>query len=80
MSSAEDCSSWSRVSGSLVTTQDSGFGSRYRCSWSRQRVGTYVDVKAISPLEFVPGVEFSPVLGERTMTNFVWFAPQPDVA
>ncbi len=27
------------------------------------------------PVEFVPGLTFRPVLGERTMTNFVMFAP-----
>jgi len=32
-------------------------------------------VNAITPVEFVPGLEFRPVLGERTMTNFVRFAP-----
>jgi quercetin dioxygenase-like cupin family protein len=37
--------------------------------------GRFVDVAAISPIEFVPGLEFRPVLGERTMTNFVRFAP-----
>jgi quercetin dioxygenase-like cupin family protein len=35
--------------------------------------GRYVDVQAIEPVEFVPGLEFRPVLGERTMTNFVHF-------
>ncbi len=37
--------------------------------------GRYVDVGAIQPVEFVPGLEFRPVLGERTMTNFVRFEP-----
>jgi quercetin dioxygenase-like cupin family protein len=37
--------------------------------------GRYVDVSTIAPVEFVPGLEFRPVLGERTMTNFVRFAP-----
>ncbi|MBA2529318.1 MAG: cupin domain-containing protein [Euzebyales bacterium] len=35
--------------------------------------GRYVDVTAIPPVEFVPGLEFRPVLGERTMANFVTF-------
>lgn len=37
--------------------------------------GRFVDVSAIAPVEFVPGLEFRPVLGERTMTNFVRFSP-----
>jgi quercetin dioxygenase-like cupin family protein len=40
--------------------------------------GRYVDVTAIEPVEFVPGLEFRPVLGERTMTNFVRFQPHTD--
>ena len=40
--------------------------------------GRYVDVEAITPVEFVPGLEFRPVLGERTMTNFVRFAPHTE--
>jgi quercetin dioxygenase-like cupin family protein len=40
--------------------------------------GRYVDVRAIEPVEFVPGLEFRPVLGERTMTNFVHFEPNTE--
>ena len=40
--------------------------------------GRYVDVNAISPLELVPGLHFRPVLGERTMLNFVSFAPHTE--
>ncbi|MGD0195382.1 MAG: cupin domain-containing protein [Candidatus Dormibacteria bacterium] len=40
--------------------------------------GRYVDVNAISPLELVPGLLFQPVLGERTMLNFVSFAPHTE--
>jgi quercetin dioxygenase-like cupin family protein len=40
--------------------------------------GRYVDVNAIQPVEFVPGLEFRPVLGERTMTNFVHFEPHTE--
>jgi quercetin dioxygenase-like cupin family protein len=40
--------------------------------------GRYVDVSAVPPVEFVPGLEFRPVLGERTMTNFVRFAPHTE--
>jgi quercetin dioxygenase-like cupin family protein len=37
-------------------------------------LGRFVDVSAIPSVEFVPGLGFQPVLGERTMVNFVSFA------
>lgn len=37
--------------------------------------GRYVHVDSMSPTEFVPGVGFRPVLGQRGMVNFVNFAP-----
>ncbi len=40
--------------------------------------GRYVDVAAITPVEFVPGLAFRPVLGERTMVNFVTFEPDTE--
>lgn len=40
--------------------------------------GRFVDVSAIEPVEFMPGLEFRPVLGERTMINFVRFAPHTE--
>ena len=40
--------------------------------------GRYVDVNAITTLELVPGLLFRPVLGERTMLNFVSFAPHTE--
>lgn len=40
--------------------------------------GRYVDVDAIEPVEFVPGLGFRPVLGERTMVNFVSFEPHTE--
>jgi len=40
--------------------------------------GRYVDVSAIPSIEFVPGLGFQPVLGERTMVNFVSFAEQTE--
>jgi quercetin dioxygenase-like cupin family protein len=38
-------------------------------------VGRYVNVDSLSPVEFVPGLGFRPVLGQRAMTSFVSFAP-----
>ncbi len=35
--------------------------------------GRYVDVSAIKSVEFLEGLEFQPVLGEKTMLNFVTF-------
>lgn len=37
--------------------------------------GRYVRVDDISPAEFVPGLGFRPVLGDRAMANFVSFEP-----
>jgi quercetin dioxygenase-like cupin family protein len=37
--------------------------------------GRYVNVDAMTPVEFLPGLGFRPVLGEKGMTNFVTFAP-----
>jgi len=37
--------------------------------------GRFVNVDALSPVEFVPGLGFRPVLGQRAMTNFVSFGP-----
>jgi quercetin dioxygenase-like cupin family protein len=40
--------------------------------------GRFVDVSAVPSVEFVPGLGFQPVLGERTMVNFVTFAPHTE--
>ena len=40
--------------------------------------GRYVDVDAIESVEFLPGLGFRPVLGERTMLNFVSFEPNTE--
>jgi quercetin dioxygenase-like cupin family protein len=37
--------------------------------------GRYVNVDDMTPVEFLPGLGFRPVLGEKGMTNFVSFAP-----
>ena len=37
--------------------------------------GRYVSVDSLAPVEFAPGLGFRPVLGQRTLTNFVRFAP-----
>ncbi len=41
----------------------------------RGGAGRYVNVDAITPVEFLPGLGFRPVLGQRAMTNFVSFEP-----
>jgi len=41
----------------------------------RGGVGRYVNVDSVTPVEFLPGLGFRPVLGQRAMTNFVSFAP-----
>ena len=40
--------------------------------------GRFVDVDAIQAMTLVPGLEFRPVLGELTMTNFVHFEPNTE--
>jgi quercetin dioxygenase-like cupin family protein len=40
--------------------------------------GRYVDVASIESVELVPGLVFRPVLGERTMLNFVSFEPNTE--
>jgi unsaturated pyranuronate lyase len=37
--------------------------------------GRYVNIESVKPAEFVPGLTFRPVLGQRAMTNFVHFEP-----
>ncbi len=37
--------------------------------------GRYVNVDSIKPVEFLPGLGFRPVQGEKAMTNFVSFEP-----
>ena len=40
--------------------------------------GRYVNVASIESVELVPGLLFRPVLGERTMLNFVSFEPNTE--
>lgn len=40
--------------------------------------GRFVQVSTVPPVEFLPGLEFRPVLGEKTLTNFVRFAPHTE--
>lgn len=40
--------------------------------------GRYVDVDTVESVEFLPGLRFQPVLGERTMMNFVSFEPHTE--
>lgn len=37
--------------------------------------GRYVSIDEVKSAEFVPGLTFRPVLGQRAMTNFVHFEP-----
>jgi quercetin dioxygenase-like cupin family protein len=41
----------------------------------RGGVGRYVNVDSVAPVEFLPGLGFRPVLGQRGMANFVSFEP-----
>jgi quercetin dioxygenase-like cupin family protein len=40
--------------------------------------GTYVDVDALPAVEFVDGLVFRPVAGERLMVNFVRYRPHTE--
>jgi quercetin dioxygenase-like cupin family protein len=40
--------------------------------------GRFVDVSQIEAVEFVPGLQFRPVLGEKTLVNFVSFDPNTE--
>ena len=40
--------------------------------------GRYVDVGSVETVEFLPGLVFRPVVGERTMLNFVSFEPNTE--
>jgi quercetin dioxygenase-like cupin family protein len=40
--------------------------------------GRFVEVAAIEGVEFVPGLTFQPVLGEKTLVNFVSFEPHTE--
>jgi quercetin dioxygenase-like cupin family protein len=37
--------------------------------------GRYVNVDTMTPVEFLPGLGFRPVLGQKAMANFVTFEP-----
>lgn len=39
----------------------------------RGGIGRYVNVDTLEPVEFLPGLGFRPVLGQRAMANFVTF-------
>lgn len=40
--------------------------------------GRYVRPELIEPVEYVPGLQFQPVLGEDMLANFVTFAPHTE--
>ncbi|MGI8696344.1 MAG: hypothetical protein ACR2JQ_06790, partial [Mycobacteriales bacterium] len=52
--------------------------------FARERGGTptapgrFVDVAAIESVEIVPGLGFQPVIGEKSLTNVVTFAPDTE--
>lgn len=40
--------------------------------------GRFVEVESLNSVEYVPGLEFRPILGEETMVNFVSFSPNTE--
>lgn len=59
-----------------MTTADQHFSTD--ATGSPEAEGRFVAVSGVHPVELVPGLEFRPVLGERTMVNFVRFAPHTE--
>ena len=44
-----------------------------------EAAGRYVDLGSdVRPVEFVPGLEFRPVIGDRMLVNFVRYRPHTD--
>ena len=41
-------------------------------------IGRYVNVDQVTPVEFLPGLGFRPVLGHGVLTNFVSFEPHTE--
>jgi len=56
-----------------VSDAASHFGTE--ATGERAGTGRYVNVDEMTPVEFLPGLGFRPVLGQRAMTNFVSFKP-----
>ncbi|MGH9115822.1 MAG: cupin domain-containing protein [Acidimicrobiales bacterium] len=56
-----------------MTTRDDHFTSPG--AGTPTQPGRYVSLEAVPELELVPGLHFQPVVGERTMVNFVSFEP-----
>lgn len=40
--------------------------------------GAFIEVRDVSPVEFVPGLVFRPVVGEQLMASFVRFGPNTE--
>jgi quercetin dioxygenase-like cupin family protein len=40
--------------------------------------GRYIDLDDVASVEFVPGLEFRPVLGDRALVNWVRFEPHTE--
>jgi len=47
-------------------------------SLERAGDGHYLELDGIDPVQFVPGLVFRPVLGDRTMVNWVHFDPNTE--
>jgi unsaturated pyranuronate lyase len=42
------------------------------------RAGVFVDPSTVPAVEFVPGLQFQPTLGQNTLANLVTFAPHTE--
>jgi quercetin dioxygenase-like cupin family protein len=68
----------SDVTGQAKTTESLGDAESHfttRALGEPRGPGRYVNVDALTPVEFQPGLGFRPVLGQGLMTNFVSFEP-----
>ena len=44
------------------------------------KTGTWVNWSGLDPLDFMPGLQFQPVLGDKLMVNFIRFEPNSEAA
>ena len=64
-----------RAAGSTDAASQAAAHFTTEAAGERAGAGRYVSIDSISPAEFVPGLGFRPVLGQRGMANFVDFEP-----
>ena len=67
---------WTKEGGGLLAADSPRMSFElYEALGERGGTGRYVSVDTLEPVEFLPGLGFRPVLGQRVLTNFVNFQP-----